>query len=47
MKTIALVAPDNKKDDIVDWCDFNKGTLSKYSLYATGTTEKRIIESKA
>jgi methylglyoxal synthase len=45
MKTIALVAHDNKKDDIVEWCDFNKGTLSKYSLYATGTTGKRIIEA--
>jgi len=45
MKNIALVAHDNKKDDIVEWCDFNKGTLSKYCLYATGTTGKRIMES--
>ena len=45
MKSIALVAHDNKKDDIVEWCHFNKGTLSKYSLYATGTTGKRIIEA--
>lgn len=45
MKNIALVAHDNKKDDIVEWCDFNKGTLSKYCLYATGTTGKRIVES--
>ena len=44
MKSIALVAHDNKKKDIVEWCDFNKGTLSKYCLYATGTTGKRIIE---
>jgi methylglyoxal synthase len=44
MKNIALVAHDNKKKDIVEWCDFNKGTLSKYCLYATGTTGKRIIE---
>ena len=45
MKTIGLVAHDNKKQDIVEWCDFNKGTLSQYSLYATGTTGKRIIEA--
>ena len=44
MKSIALVAHDNKKNDIVEWCDFNKGTLSKCCLYATGTTGKRIIE---
>jgi methylglyoxal synthase len=44
MKTIALVAHDNKKQDIVEWCDFNKGTLSQYCLYATGTTGKRIME---
>ena len=44
MKNIALVAHDNKKKDLVEWCDFNKGTLSKYCLYATGTTGKRIIE---
>ena len=45
LRNIALVAHDNKKDDIVEWCDFNKGTLSQYCLYATGTTGKRIAES--
>jgi methylglyoxal synthase len=44
MKTVAQVAHDNKKDDIVEWCNF-KGTLAKYSLYATGTTGKKIIEA--
>lgn len=44
MKTIALVAHDNKKKDMVEWCDFNKGTLSQYYLYATGTTGRQIIE---
>lgn len=44
MQNIALVAHDNKKKDLVEWCDFNKGTLSHYSLYATGTTGKRIVE---
>ncbi len=44
MKNIALVAHDNMKNDMVEWCDFNKGTLSNYCLYATGTTGKRISE---
>ncbi len=44
MKNIALVAHDNKKKDIVEWCDFNKGTLSSHFLYATGTTGQQIID---
>ena len=45
MKNIALVAHDNKKRDIVEWCDFNKGKLSNYCLFATGTTGRRIAEN--
>jgi methylglyoxal synthase len=44
MKNIALVAHDNKKKDLIEWCDFNKGTLSHYNLHATGGTGKKIIE---
>jgi methylglyoxal synthase len=44
MKTIALVAHDSKKKDLMEWCDFNKGTLSHYTLYATGGTGKKVIE---
>ena len=44
MKTIALVAHDNKKKDLVEWCMFNKGTLSQYCPFATGTTGKAVIE---
>jgi len=44
MKNIGLVAHDHMKNDMVEWCDFNKGKLSHYCLYATGTTGKRIIE---
>jgi methylglyoxal synthase len=43
-RTIALVAHDNKKTDLVEWAEFNKGTLSNHYLYATGGTGKRIIE---
>jgi methylglyoxal synthase len=40
MKTrhIALVAHDNKKQDLLDWCILNKDLLSKHHLYATGNT---------
>ena len=43
-RNIALVAHDNKKDDLVEWADFNKGTLAHHNLYATGGTGKRITE---
>jgi len=37
-KHIALVAHDNMKDDLLEWASFNRGSLSKHHLYATGTT---------
>lgn len=37
-KKIALVAHDNKKDDLLEWATFNKETLARHRLYATGTT---------
>jgi len=43
-KNIALVAHDNKKADLVEWAEFNKGTLALHNLYATGGTGKKIIE---
>ena len=38
MKQIALIAHDNRKDDLLEWARFNRGTLSKHELHATGTT---------
>jgi methylglyoxal synthase len=43
-RDIGLVAHDEKKDDLVEWVDSNKGTLSLYNLYATGNTGKRIMD---
>jgi len=37
-KRIALVAHDNKKQDIIEWARFNRDLLSRHKLYATGTT---------
>ena len=35
---VALVAHDRRKDEMVEWALFNKGTLSRCSIYATRTT---------
>jgi methylglyoxal synthase len=37
-KHIALVAHDNMKDDLLEWAHYNRDTLSRHHLYATGTT---------
>lgn len=37
-KSIALVAHDNKKPDIVRWCEQHRDDLAHHKLYATGTT---------
>ncbi len=44
-KTIALIAHDNKKSEIVNWALKNKSTLEKYDLCGTGTTAKLIAEA--
>lgn len=45
MKRIALIAHDNMKPALIDWCMENKQILSKHSLCGTGTTAKRISEA--
>ena len=41
-KRIALIAHDNRKDDMLDWARFNRGTLGRHELFATGTTGATI-----
>ena len=41
-KKIALVAHDNKKEDLFDWAKLNYDLLAKHDLYATGTTGKLL-----
>src|SRR3989339_1251087 len=44
-KRIALVAHDNKKEELLQWAKYNKGVLSANEIYATGTTG-RILEEE-
>ena len=37
-KKIALVAHDNKKQDLVEWAKYNCDLLAHHDVYATGTT---------
>ncbi len=37
-KSIALVAHDNKKKDLMEWVKYNRELLIKHNLCATGTT---------
>jgi methylglyoxal synthase len=37
-KKIALVAHDNKKQDLVEWAKFNRDLLAHHEVFATGTT---------
>ena len=42
---IALIAHDNKKELMVDFCIAYKAILKEHILYATGTTGSFIIEA--
>ena len=43
-KNIALIAHDNKKHDIIEWCKKNKSILERHFLCGTGTTAKMIAD---
>lgn len=45
MKTIALIAHDNKKSDMIRWAEENKNVLSRFALCGTGTTAKLVAEA--
>lgn len=44
-KRVALVAHDNRKDDLLAWAVFNRDSLSGHDLFATGRTGNRLEEA--
>lgn len=43
-KSIALIAHDNKKHDLIQWCKENKTILEHHFLCGTGTTAKMVAD---
>jgi len=41
-KNIALIAHDNKKQELIEWCLKNKTVLEHHFLCGTGTTAKMV-----
>jgi methylglyoxal synthase len=37
-KRIALVAHDNKKNELIEWAVYNRTALARHKLFGTGTT---------
>jgi methylglyoxal synthase len=44
-KRIALVAHDQRKEDLLGWVTYNAEVLTQHRLFATGTTGKIISEA--
>lgn len=43
-KSIALIAHDHKKADLIDWCIQHREILKNHDLCGTGTTAKMITD---
>lgn len=43
-KKIALIAHDGKKDDLIAWIKYNRGTLEDHHLFATKSTGRMVEE---
>jgi methylglyoxal synthase len=43
-RRIALVAHDQKKQDLREWADHNRELLSRHVLVATGTTGRLLVD---
>lgn len=42
MKTLALIAHDNKKVDLLAWTTYNRETLARFRLVGTGHTARLV-----
>ena len=45
IKTIGLVAHDNRKRDLIEWVEWNHEELIKHDLVCTGTTGRLVEEA--
>jgi len=45
IKHIALVAHDEKKQEMVDWATEHSEILARHRLWATGTTGSKVVEA--
>ncbi|HOJ44955.1 MAG TPA: methylglyoxal synthase [Bacilli bacterium] len=43
--TIAIIAHDHKKDEMIAWCRKNLPSLQKHNLVGTGTTARLVSEA--
>ncbi|MSS62358.1 methylglyoxal synthase [Velocimicrobium porci] len=43
-KNIALIAHDNKKAELIEWCEQHKEILKQHFLCGTGTTARMITD---
>ena len=43
-KNIALIAHDNEKHSLIEWCKEHKDILSQHTLCGTGTTARMITD---
>ena len=43
-KTIALIAHDGKKQELIEWCTKNQDILKNHFLCGTGTTARLVAE---
>ena len=43
-RRLALVAHDNKKQDLLGWALYNRAILARHDLYGTGTTGRLVSE---
>jgi methylglyoxal synthase len=44
-KRLALIAHDNRKQEMVEWARRNRDTLVEHELFATGTTGRVVSEA--
>ncbi len=45
VQKVALIAHDNKKQEMIEWALKNREVLKRYQLCGTGTTSKRVAEA--